>query len=81
MGLVMSDGRLQQLEVLQCCFSAAGTNCWSGNLCMCCRSLGVWVRHFLVKRLGSLPGMTAALERGITIADVGCGCTPVDATV
>lgn len=43
-------------------------------LCMKCRSLGVWVRHFLVKRLGSLPGMTEALEQGITVADVGCGC-------
>lgn len=40
----------------------------------------MWVRHFLVKRLGSLPGMTEALERGITVADVGCGCTPVDAS-
>jgi hypothetical protein len=39
------------------------------------------VRHFLVKRLGSLPGMTEALERGITVADVGCGCTPVDANI
>jgi SAM-dependent methyltransferase len=45
----------------------------STNVCATCRSLGVWVRHFLVKRLGSLPGMTEALERGITVADVGCG--------
>ena len=41
----------------------------------------MWVRHFLVKRLGSLPGMTEALERGITVADVGCGCTTVYASV
>lgn len=45
----------------------------STNVCATCRSLGVWVRHFLVKRLGSLPGMTEALQRGITVADVGCG--------
>ena len=60
---------------------SAHPDCESSSPRPCCRSLGVWVRHFLVKRLGSLPGMTEALERGITVADVGCGYGPHHANI
>lgn len=43
--------------------------------CGVCRELGVWVRHFLVDRLKSLPaGIPEKLDSGCNVADVGCGC-------
>ncbi len=39
-----------------------------------CRTLGVWVRHFLADRLRAMPGLGEQLEDGATVADVGCGC-------
>ena len=38
------------------------------------RSLGTWVRHFLVQRISErMPEMHAKLLAGIKVADVGCG--------
>ena len=43
--------------------------------CGICRELGVWMRHFLVERLRTLPGdFPKKLESGCKVADVGCGC-------
>lgn len=39
-----------------------------------CRTLGVWVRHFLADRLRAMPGLGEQLMDGATVADVGCGC-------
>lgn len=42
--------------------------------CGVCRELGTWLRHCLVDRLCSIPGVKAKLEAGCAVADVGCGC-------
>lgn len=34
----------------------------------------MWLRHFLVERLRSIPGLGAKLDAGCAVADVGCGC-------
>ena len=41
---------------------------------MLLRSLGTWIRHFLVERISKhMPDMHAKLQAGIKVADVGCG--------
>jgi 2-polyprenyl-3-methyl-5-hydroxy-6-metoxy-1,4-benzoquinol methylase len=43
--------------------------------CGVCRELGVWLRHFLINRLQTLPdGFSEKLKSGCNVADVGCGC-------
>ena len=38
------------------------------------RSLGTWIRHFLVKRISEqMPALHEKLQAGILVADVGCG--------
>ncbi|GMH37504.1 hypothetical protein BSKO_05377 [Bryopsis sp. KO-2023] len=39
-----------------------------------CRDLTVWIRHSLVEMLCTVPGLKDALEKGIHVADIGCGC-------
>jgi hypothetical protein len=33
----------------------------------------VWVRHHLVKHIREMPELAAALDKGVLVADVGCG--------
>lgn len=33
----------------------------------------VWIRHNLVNHIRQLPELAAALDKGVMVADVGCG--------
>jgi 2-polyprenyl-3-methyl-5-hydroxy-6-metoxy-1,4-benzoquinol methylase len=41
--------------------------------CALCRDFGVWLRHCLVDKISSVPGLKEKLEAGAMVADVGCG--------